>query len=65
MLLAGMLRHERTSAIFDVLSNLTWWLCCREVGLTFRGQPMPFELNGMGLHGDYIARLDGDEWPKN
>ena len=65
MLLADMLHHERGSAIFGVLSCLTWWLCCREVGLTFQGQPMPFELSGMGLHGDYIARCDGWEWPKS
>lgn len=62
-LLATMLREARIGAIHDGLAELTWWLLCREVGLTFRGEPMPFELSGMGLHGDYIGRLDGWEWP--
>lgn len=65
MVLADMLHHERRSAIFDVLSRLTWWLCCRKVGLTFQGQPMPFELSGDGLHGDYVGRCEGWEWPKD
>lgn len=63
VLLAAMLRRERIGAIHDVLATLTWWLLCREVGLSFRGQPMPFELSGAGLHGDYIGRLNGWEWP--
>src|SRR5262249_46186832 len=62
-LLAKMVRDERVSAIGTALSNLTWWLLCRDVGLTYRGEPMPFELSGMGLHGDYIGRLDDWEWP--
>ena len=52
------------SAIGGVLSRLTWWLCCRKVGLTFQGQPMPFELSGEGLHGDYIGRCEGWKWPE-
>lgn len=62
-MLASMLRQERVFAIHDVLAALTWWMCCRDVGLTFRGASMPFELSGMGLHGDYIGRLDGWSWP--
>jgi hypothetical protein len=62
-LLATMFREERIGAIHDVLAFLTWWLLCRDVGLTFGGEPMPFELSGMGLHGDYIGRLHGWEWP--
>lgn len=62
-LLADMFHSERVGAIGQVLSTLTWWLLCRDVGLTFRGQPMPFELSGEGLHGDYIGRLDDWEWP--
>ena len=56
-LLAEMIRDERISAIGMVLSDLTWWLTCRDVGLTFRGKPMPFGLSE-GIHGDYIGRLD-------
>ena len=63
--LAEMLHEERVSAIHGVLANLTWWMCCREVGLTFRGQPMPFELSGEGLHGDYIGRINDWQWPKD
>jgi hypothetical protein len=63
-ILAQMLHEERAGAIAGVLSRLTWWLCCRDVGLSFKGQPMPLELSGEGLHGDYIGRCDGWEWPK-
>lgn len=63
-LLAQMIRDERVSGIGAVLANLTWWLSCRKVRLTFRGKPMPFDLSGMGIHGDYIGRLDDWEWPE-
>lgn len=63
-LLARMLSEERDGAIFDVLAAWTWWMTAQDVGLTFRGQPMPIELSGEGLHGDYIGRRDGWEWPK-
>jgi hypothetical protein len=62
-LLARMLRDERNSTIHDVLATLSWWMTAREVRLTFRGEPMPTELSGMGLHGDYIGRTDGWKWP--
>jgi hypothetical protein len=62
-LLARMLRAERDSAIGDVLAALTWWILTRDVGLTFRGEPMPVDLSGMGLHGDYVGRLTGWDWP--
>ena len=64
-LLAQMILDERVSAIGMVLANLTWWLMCRDVGLTFRGKPMPFELSGMGIHGDYLGRLNHWEWPED
>jgi hypothetical protein len=54
-----VLKRERQRAIFDRLAVLTWWLLTRDVGIAFRGQLMPFELSGMGIHGDYIGRLDG------
>jgi hypothetical protein len=62
-ILARMLYAERTAAIHDVLAVLTWWLHAGEVGLTFRGEPMPVDLSGMGLHGDYVGRQDDWEWP--
>jgi Family of unknown function (DUF6547) len=61
-LLVRMLQ-ERTGAIHDVLAELTWWISTREVGLTFRGDAMPIELSGHGIHGDYIGRLNDWPWP--
>ena len=63
--LSQMLTHERVSAIHDVLADLTWWIICREVGLTYRGDKMPVDLSGMGLHGDYVGRRNDWEWPKD
>jgi hypothetical protein len=63
-LLARMLSHERDGTIHDVLAVLSWWISVREVGLTYRGEPMPTELSGMGLHGDYVGRKDGWECPR-
>jgi hypothetical protein len=62
-LLSGMLHEERDGAIHDVLSELTWWIVCRDVGWAVRGEPMPVDQSGMGLHGDYVGRRDGWEWP--
>ena len=64
-LLAEMLQAERDGAIHDVLAALTWWLTARDVEMTFRGEPMPVELSGMGLHGDFIGRRDGWDWPRS
>jgi hypothetical protein len=64
-LLSRMLQDERDSAIHDVLALLTWWITARDVGLTFRGKSMQVELSGMGLHGDYVGRRDGWEWPRS
>jgi len=64
-LLAVMLTHERESAIHDLLAALTWWIDCRSVGLTYQGQPMPVQLSGEVLHGDYVGRRDNWEWPKD
>lgn len=64
-ILAQMLHAERTAAIGDVLAVLSWWVLARGVGFTFRGEPMPVDLSGMGLHGDYVGRQDDWEWPKD
>lgn len=61
--ISQMLREERDGAIHDVLAALTWWVVARGVGLTYRGEPMPVELSGEGLHGDYVGRREGWEWP--
>jgi hypothetical protein len=62
-LLSRMLNDERDSTIHDVLAVLTWWIECRDVGLSFHGEPMPIDESGMGLHGDYVGRRDGWDWP--
>jgi hypothetical protein len=62
-LLSEMLRTERDGTIHDVLAVLTWWIICRQVGLTFRGLPMPVDISGAGLHGDYVGRREGWDWP--
>jgi hypothetical protein len=62
-ILSRMLQEERDGAIHDSLAALTWWIDARDVGLTFQGEPMPLDLSGMGLHGDYVGRRDGWDWP--
>jgi hypothetical protein len=64
-LLAQILTHERFGAIHDVLAALTWWIDCRDVALTWHGQQMPTQLSEMGLHGDYVGRVDGWQWPQD
>ena len=64
-LLASMLQEERDGSIHDVLAALTWWVIARGVGLTFHGEPMPADLSGMGLHGDYVGRREGWDWPSD
>jgi hypothetical protein len=61
--LSRMLQEERDGAIHDVLADLSWWIDCRDVGWTVSGEPMPVDQSGMGLHGDYVGRRDGWEWP--
>ncbi|MEY4730466.1 MAG: hypothetical protein RL020_1624 [Pseudomonadota bacterium] len=62
-LLSRMLQDERDGAIHDLLSALSWWIDCRDVRLTYRGEIMPTSLSGTGLQGDFIGRRDGWEWP--
>jgi hypothetical protein len=64
-LLGDMLLQERCDAIHDVLAVLTDWASIKGLAFTFEGQPMPVDLSGMGLHGDFVGRLDGWEWPDN
>lgn len=62
-LLAEMLQEERDGAIHDLLVALSGWIDCEDVGLTWQGKEMPVDLSGMGLHGDFVGRRDGWEWP--
>lgn len=63
-LLADMLREERTGAIHDLLAQLSWWMECKGLRFILRRTPMPVDVSGMGLHGDFIGRLDGWKWPE-
>lgn len=63
--LVKMLHTERTSAIHDVLSVLSWWTQAGGVGLTYQGEPMPTDLSGMGMHGDYVGRRFDWDWPND
>ena len=65
VLLSKVLLQERNSSIHDVLAVLSWWVECRSVGLSLNGQLMPVGLSGMGMHGDYVGRVDNWAWPGN
>jgi len=60
-ILARLLDEERSGGIHDVLATLTWYLDCRDVEWSVRGEPMPIGYEG-GLHYDYVGRVAGD-WP--
>ncbi len=63
-LLSEMMKCERESAIHDVLASLTWHIECNNVTLNYKGEEMPVQLSGMGLHGDFIGRLSKEwDWP--
>jgi hypothetical protein len=65
--LAKMLDDARSGGVHDLLSRLTWWIMCAGLRLGYRGQPVPVDFSGAGLHGDYIGRLAAEdtwEWPK-
>jgi len=65
MKLARMLHTERTAAIHDVLAVLSWWVEAGNLGFTLRGESMPVDLSGMGLHGDYVGRRYDWQWPND
>jgi hypothetical protein len=68
-LLGDMLLQERWGAIHDVLAVLTNWMSSAGssdgLAFTFEGEPMPVDLSGTGLHGDFVGRRQGWEWPDN
>ncbi len=49
--------------LVDVLAELSWWMDCRGLGFTEKGQVLNVDISGMGLHGDYVGRCSGWEWP--
>jgi hypothetical protein len=64
-LLGDMLLQERWGTIHDVLAVLTSWISSDGLAFAFQGEPMPVDLSGTGLHGDFVGRLQGWEWPDN
>jgi hypothetical protein len=63
-LLGDMLLEERWGTIHDVLAVWTLWMS-NGLAFTFQGKPVPVDLSGMGLHGDFVGRRQGWEWPSN
>ncbi|MFN3166576.1 MAG: DUF6547 family protein [Phycisphaeraceae bacterium] len=53
-----MLRGRGVSAM-----RMTWWFDCAGLALTYKGKSIPIDIRGMGLHGDFVARKEGDDWP--
>lgn len=64
VLLADMLQEERRGTIHDLFARLTEWIDLDGLGFTLHEQPMPVDFSGMGLHGDFVGRLDDWEWPE-
>jgi hypothetical protein len=64
-LLAEMLREERRGAIHDLLAQMSWWIQCKGLALTLDKTPMPQDLSGMGMHGDFVGRMDDWQWPND
>ena len=61
--LAQMLLVERDGAIHDVLAALSWWIDTHDLTMTIDGNELPVDQSGMGLHGDFVGRRDGWQWP--
>ena len=59
-ILANMLRHEKTGGIHDALAFFEGeeYTISDPSGRSFTGSPYA------DLHFDYVARLEGDPWPK-
>ena len=63
VLLAEMIRGERENAIHATLVTFTEWVDLEGLAFTFNGEPMPVDISGTGIFGDYIGRLTGWDWP--
>jgi hypothetical protein len=65
VLLSKVLLEERHSSIHDVLAVLSWWIECRGVGLSVKDHAVQVGFSGMGMHGDYVGRVNNWAWPEN
>lgn len=63
--LARLCNSERQNAMHDVLACLTWWLDCGGISMQFNNEPLPVDESGMGLHGDFVGRSQGWDWPSD
>lgn len=63
--LAAVLQATRDSAIHDVLAELSWQLDTGRLELHSGVAAIDVDEvgSGMGLHGDFVGRLDGWQWP--
>lgn len=62
-ILARTLIEERQSALHDFASFLEWALSCDEMSIRWGAEVIsegPFNT----MHGDFVGRLNGDEWEK-
>ena len=60
--LADFLLGTYRSAVHDVLAELEWMRCCKDMTITVEGEILPLGAYE-GLHCDYIGRLQDWEWP--
>lgn len=64
-ILIDLLMETQVEAIHSVLASLSWWIDCKGLNLHQENEKLDVDISGMGLHGDYIGRLQGWEWPEN
>ena len=62
-LLADICRRERLGGIHEALAVITWWIDCRSLTISIRGEALPIGQSGEGMQGDYIGRLNDWAWP--
>ncbi|MHC4875461.1 MAG: DUF6547 family protein [Planctomycetota bacterium] len=61
--LARLCDSQRHGGIHDALAVLSWWIDCADVSFHYRNAEMPVDQSGMGLHGDFVGRSQGWQWP--
>lgn len=60
--LADYVLDAYSSAIHDVLAELDWMRCCKDMTITVEGEALPLG-EYEGLHCDYVGRREDWEWP--
>ncbi len=62
-IVAQMIDEARESAIHDVASFLEYGLSCDNMTISWDGGPVTASPYA-SMHYDFIARLNGDKWPR-